>query len=115
MLAVIALGSTIIGATTIAGLLTLYELRAAKDAAQSAGAIAAADTGLEYGLYMFFHPTSTLTLTLPAGESVVVTCYDAGNVPIPSSSCAYTNTSTVRIDARGTYGTANRMFELRLQ
>lgn len=119
LLAIVALGSTVIGATTIAGLLMIYQLRAAKDTAQSAAAISAADAGLEYGLYIFFHPTSTVitSSTPPAlgtGRSVEVKCWNdaATSVVIP---CDYRDTTSARITALGRAGNANRMFELRLK
>lgn len=54
LLSVLALGGTILGATTIAGLLTLYQIRQAGDLADSAKAVFAADAGIEYGLYEVF-------------------------------------------------------------
>lgn len=54
ILAVLALGGAILGATTIAGLLMTYQIRQTTDAANSAKAIFAADMGLECGLYNRF-------------------------------------------------------------
>jgi len=62
LLTVLVLGGTILGATTIAGLLMIFQIRQATDLANSAKAVFAADAGLEYGLYRFFqdpnYPTS---------------------------------------------------------
>jgi hypothetical protein len=53
ILTVLALGGTLLGATTVAGLLTLYQIRNSTDLANSARAIFAADAGIEWGLYNF--------------------------------------------------------------
>ncbi len=50
----LVLSSTLLGATTIAGLLMLYQLRQGSDIANSTKAIYAADAGLEWRLYRFF-------------------------------------------------------------
>lgn len=54
IITVLTLGGTLLGATTIAGLLMLYQIRQATDLKNSAQAIFAADTGIEWGLYRFF-------------------------------------------------------------
>jgi hypothetical protein len=51
LIAVLSLGGAILGATTVAGLLTLYQIRATTDTANSAKAIFAADTGTEWALF----------------------------------------------------------------
>ena len=53
-LSILAIGGTILGATTIAGLLMIYQLRRTSDLANSAKAIFAADAGLESALYNFY-------------------------------------------------------------
>lgn len=50
----LVLSSTLLGATTIAGLLMLYQLRQGSDIANSTKAIYAADAGIEWRLYRFF-------------------------------------------------------------
>ena len=50
----IVLSSTLLGATAIAGLLMLYQLRQGSDITNSTKAIFAADAGLEWRLYRFF-------------------------------------------------------------
>ena len=47
ILTVLALGGAVLGATTVAGLLMLYQLRQTSDMANSARAIFAADAGTE--------------------------------------------------------------------
>ena len=54
LVTVLTLSGTILGATTIAGLLMLYQLRQGSDIANSTKAIYAADAGLEWRLYRFF-------------------------------------------------------------
>lgn len=54
LLTVVLLSGTVLGTTAIAGLLMTYELRQATLATDSAKAIFAADTGLEWQLYRAF-------------------------------------------------------------
>jgi hypothetical protein len=49
ILTVLALGGTILGAATVASLLVVYQIRQSTDLANSARAIFAADTGIEWG------------------------------------------------------------------
>lgn len=57
LLTVLIVSGTILGATTIAGLLTLYQIRQATNFGQSVQALFAADTGLEWALYRKFAET----------------------------------------------------------
>ena len=57
LLTVLIVSGTILGATTIAGLLMLYQLRQATDFGRSLQALFAADTGLEWQLYRKFAET----------------------------------------------------------
>jgi len=85
ILAVLALGGTILGATTIAGLLMTYQIRQTTEAANSAKAIFAADSGLECGLYSFFKNSNVCASTPPQAASLSlsndsvaeVRCFDA--------------------------------------
>lgn len=54
LLTVLIVSGTIVGATTIAGVLMLYQLRQATNFGQSLQALFAADTGLEWKLYQQF-------------------------------------------------------------
>ena len=79
ILSVLAIGGTLLGATTIAGLVMLYQLRQTRDTQGSAKAVFAADAGVEYAIYHYFNSstypcyfekpdnTCTLRLTLPDG------------------------------------------------
>lgn len=51
LLTVMLLSGTVLGATSIAGLLTVYQLRQSSNAADSMRALYAADTGVEWELY----------------------------------------------------------------
>lgn len=86
LLTVLSIGGTILGATALAGLLMLYQIRGATDFTNSAKAIFAADAGTEWAYYSHFNPTSTLTLSSPLsnGSAVVVTCYDESNARLTS-------------------------------
>jgi hypothetical protein len=105
ILAVLALGGTILGATTIAGLLTVYGLRQSGAAAQSAQAIYAADAGVEWALYRFFvGTTSTPALVFTNGASVQITCD-----PVD---CFDENASSISVRSLGKAGGVARAFEL---
>lgn len=69
LMTVLIISGTILGATTIAGLLTLYQLRQSANVSDSAKAIYAADTGIEYELFRIFktdkYGTCVLRTCLP--------------------------------------------------
>ncbi len=58
LIAVLSLGGAILGATTVAGFLTLYQIRATTDTANSAKAIFAADAGVEWALFNYYCGTT---------------------------------------------------------
>lgn len=79
LLTVLILSGTILGATTIAGLLMLYQIRQSADIANSTKAIYAADTGIEKQLYDFFNGGTCAggpaeTGVLDNGAQFSVTC-----------------------------------------
>lgn len=76
LIATLALGGAILGATSIAGLLMLYQIRATTDIENSAKAIFAADAGVEWALYSDFRPPQGALPTFGNGGSVQVTCYN---------------------------------------
>lgn len=115
ILTVLALGGTILGATTIAGLLMLYQLRQSTDMANSARAIFAADAGIEQSFYNLFcgpldnpakTPCPASAINFTNGESVKVTCYD-GN----GSEVLCTDSAVRHIRSVGSGGTATRAFD----
>jgi hypothetical protein len=88
LIAVLSLGGAILGATAVAGFLTLYQIRTTTDSQNSAKAIFAADTGTEWALFNYYctqngncgglvnpglqdYPTSSFS----NGASVLVNCY----------------------------------------
>ena len=109
ILTALTLGGVILTATTIAGLLTVYQLRQANDLANSAKAIFAADTGIEWGLYQFFEPTGPQPQpTMTNGATFTTKCYDSlGNQLID---CTDVNTADIR--SLGTSLGVGRAFEL---
>lgn len=56
LLSVLVISGTILGATTIAGLLMLYQLRQATNISFSQQALFAADAGIEWELFKLFKP-----------------------------------------------------------
>ena len=117
ILTILALGGTLLGATTIAGLLTLYQIRNSTDLANSAKAIFAADAGVEWGLYKFscangglqtpcVVPEPDANISFSNGSSVKVTCLGAGAVV----DC--TNPSVTSIKSVGASGGSTRAFEV---
>ena len=81
LLMVLSIGGTILGATTIAGLLMLYQIRSATDFSNSAKAVFAADSGTEWALYNYLVLKTTPPipqLSFSNGAVVTVACYDAG-------------------------------------
>ena len=109
ILTALTLGGVILVATTIAGLLTVYQLRQANDLANSAKAIFAADTGVEWGLYQFFNPTGPeLQPTMTNGATFTTKCYDSSSNQL--ADC--TDVNTVDIRSLGTSLGVSRAFEL---
>ena len=121
LLAVLIISGTILGATTIAGLLMLYQIRQAGDLTSSAKAIFAADSGTEFALFDFYceatstvNPESRCALpreqpvpVLGNGAVVTPTCYD--NSGVTEVLCSSTTTAVSAI-ARGTSQTSKRAF-----
>jgi hypothetical protein len=119
LIAVLSLGGAILGATTVAGLLTLYQIRATTDTANSAKAIFAADAGTEWALFDYYcvsegrctaagAPSTTL---VASGATVKVTCYSNSGATVVSD-C--NNTSTVAAISDGISLDSERAFYLDL-
>jgi hypothetical protein len=119
IIAVLALGGAMLGATTISGLLILYQIRGATDSENSAKAIFAADAGVEYALYDFYcpytlpaprcaaSPPDPASSTFSNGAVTILTCYDAANASI---SCG--NASAATAISKGTSLNSRRAFFL---
>lgn len=113
ILTILALGGTLLGATTVAGLLTLYQLRNSTDLTNSAKAIFAADAGLEWGLYNYSCASSgklpcplPAPGTLPNGATVRVTCQDGAGAALACDDAAVASVKSV-----GAAGGSSRAFE----
>ena len=94
IITVLSLGGVLLGATTLAGLLIVFELRQNTDFANSTRAIYAADAGIEWAAYQVKTGTAAPPLVFSNGASVAVTCYDAAGVA--ESDCTSTSTAQVR-------------------
>ena len=118
--AVLSISGAILGATTVAGFLMLYQLRASTDSENSAKAIFAADSGVEWTLFDYYcgtdgrcpnntYPSSDYpTSSFSNSVSFQVTCLDInGN----SSACNDTST-TVTATALGLSSNSRRAFAL---
>ncbi len=130
LLATLALGGAILGATTIAGLLMLYQIRATTDSEHSAQAIFAADAGVEWAEFDFYcDATSTASPvsrcdgaqreqalpgnppgTLGNSAAIDVSCYDASG--ITTTTCSSATTLAVSAIARGSSLNSKRAFYL---
>lgn len=115
ILTVLTLGGALLGATTIAGLLMLYQVRQGADVGQSAKAVFAADAGIEWGLYNLLCQTDPTRTPCPIpdlpefsnGASVEVRCLDdAGNEADPLCNPE----ETVTIKSLGRSGNVARAF-----
>lgn len=127
LLTVLTLGGAMLGATTIAGLLMIYQIRQATDLGNSAKAIFAADAGIEWGLYNYYCLTeldqSLLKDPCPMprlsglgnGAKVQVTCQDDTSPP-NRFDCddAGQIGSTVLIKSAGESNKASRAFDVPL-
>jgi hypothetical protein len=79
LIATLSLGGAILSATSIAGLLLMYQIRSTTDSANSAKAIFAADAGVEWSLYSYFNPPEGPLPTFGNGAVASTTCYDGNN------------------------------------
>lgn len=110
LLTVLIVSGTILGATTIAGLLMVYQMRQATNFGESLQALFAADTGLEWQLYRKFqksdYPEPVLS---PDTNASFVTVLDGTN-SIQSVGCAGTIIENAR--EGGCPRPVNRAFKL---
>ena len=115
IIAILSLGGVILGATTLAGLLMLYNIRSTTDSINSAKAIFAADSGINWALYSYFKPPDGPLPgnngTLLNGATVSITCYDAKDNPLGvcdnTSGSGATSSYTI---AEGLSGGSRRAF-----
>ncbi len=123
LLTVIALGGTLLGATTIAGLLMLYQIRQATDLKDSNKAIFAADAGIEMVGYYLANATGGEEPLVPQdmvdhngvtnkAKISRVVCYSATSTdPTTIIPCSQGSSSAVVLRSYGESGRANRAFQ----
>lgn len=92
LLTVLIISGTILGTTTIAGMLILYQLRQATNVTYSAQALFAADTGLEWELFKLFNPEAAGNRSQPVmtnGATFESSAEEAGETTfVKSVGCA---------------------------
>lgn len=118
ILAVLALGGALLGATTIAGFLMLYQIRATTDVENSAKAIFAADSGVEWELFNYYCadsgrctiPPVPSPLLFSNGVVATSTCYDGSNAAVD---CYVTSTAVYGV-SEGTAVGSSRAFYVSL-
>lgn len=125
LVAVLSLGGAVLGATTVAGLLTLYQIRATTDTANSAKALFAADAGTEWALFNHYcgvadparcnSQVASGTEEYPQptfmnGASMEVNCYDSDAATGATTTCSDPN--VVVAIASGIANGAERAFFL---
>jgi len=113
LLTVVVLSATILGATTIAGLLTMYQVRQTADIINSAKAIFAADAGLECAYYAIKPPASCKDSFLANCKNIT---FDDNGASFTATITQEWSTSTPSciIRSTGEAGTAIRAFEAEL-
>lgn len=123
LITVLALSGTILGATAIAGLLMLYQIRQTTDAVNSAKAIYAADSGIEWRLYRFFKIDGWACNPDCDGAGTPPDCLppEMANISSPAeplnTSCVTMEgaATTTVIKSTGISGKSSRAFEIILE
>jgi len=111
LIAVLSLGGAILAATTIAGLLMLYQLRASTDSESSAKAVFAADSGVEWSLYSYFTQLNISTTTLGGSNATYqVTCYNNAAVPQVVACDGSNGTTTLAVSRGAALDTARAFY-----
>lgn len=115
LLVVLAVGGTILGATTIGGLLLNYQIRQSTEIVNSTKAIFAANAGFDLALKVFATTDNSIafpaTLNLANGASADIRCYESDFQTLIS--CAEDAATWIR--SVGTFGKISRALELNLQ
>ncbi len=120
LLAIFVIGGTMLGATTIAGFLTIIQLQQAGDVANSAKAIFAAEAGVNCALYNFNHSSTVpqcgngisngiSIFSLSNRTSATFTCYQDDSFT-PASVVECNNGSSTLILSKGFSGVVSRAF-----
>ena len=111
LLAVMALGGTMLGVTTIAGLLMLYQIRQATAFRDSAAAVFAADAGVEWALYnniQLSGQPQISQLPFSYAQTPSVVCTDSSTAQV--SCTATTSVQAISKGAAGPGGATKRAF-----
>lgn len=116
LITVLALGGTILGATTIAGLMILYQLKQTNDLINSNKAIFAADSGIEWRLYKFFKTDAQVCKECPDGgacpQPAMTNISGPQSAIITSCETFGGAATTTVVKATGSSGNTSRVFEL---
>lgn len=110
ILSILVLGGAILGATTIAGLLMVFQIRQTTDVRNSAQAIFAADAGIETGMYNYFKVSSSTYLCSHDADPASDTCSFSFGLSNGAIVNAMDTTSDNSLLSKGMAGTARRAF-----
>ena len=112
LLVVLTIGGALLGATAIAGFLTVIQLQQVGDTVNSAKAIFAAEAGVNCALYDFVNSSSApcfnytgVHINIENGAFADFTCYKADALTLQS---ACKDASSTYILSKGVAGTAKR-------
>lgn len=105
LLTLLVIGGMLLAATTIAGLLVVFQLRQSSDVVNATKAIFAADSGIELGLYRYFGGVAENQTEFLNSATFKVSCSPGGD-------CA--SASTTVIKSLGISGNVARALELTL-
>ncbi len=115
LITVIALGGTLLGATTIAGLLMLHQIRQATDLRDSNKAIFAADAGLELARYTLRFEDAPLDFSEPLPNRAKIdkiVCYSDFDGTVQTKCMKSDGLPPIRVTrSYGQSGRANRALE----
>ena len=120
LITVLVLSGTILGATAIAGLLMIYQVRQSTDIMNSTKAIYAADSGIEWRLYKFFKTDFQVCKNCsdpvdPGGAcpQPAMLNISGSQSPIITSCATFGGVATTTvIKATGNSGNTSRAFEI---
>ncbi len=107
LIAILTLGGAILGATSLAGLLMVYQIRSTTDSENSAKAIFAADSGINWAIYDNYQGSTPPLTFFDSAVTVSTTCYGANDA---TTTCD--NASVSYVIAKGTSLNSSRAFLL---
>lgn len=106
LITTLVLSGTILAASTIAGLLMLYQIRQAGNSAESAKAIFAADSGTEVEMYNLYFPDLADCSYTPS--------FDDPNTKIAEHFSEIDSSGNISIISKGVAGRTTRAFQVEL-